>query len=105
MKSILLLLFTVSTTANATHIDKWIDFYAQKYDIPAFVIRSVIKAESSFQVEAIGDRTQKEMSFGLMQLKPSTAKWMGCHHTIKSLLTARNNTVAEHVTSLIFWMS
>ena len=92
MKLILLLLsLTISTTTFARSFDKWIYFYAKKYDIPAFVIKSIIKAESSFKVEAIGDRTQKEMSFGLMQIKPSTAKWMGCHYSLKSLLTARNN--------------
>jgi soluble lytic murein transglycosylase-like protein len=80
-----------STVFASSKYDRWIDFYAKKYDIPAFVIHSVIKAESSFVEEAIGDRTQPEMSFGLMQLKPSTAKFMKCHSSIKSLLTARNN--------------
>jgi soluble lytic murein transglycosylase-like protein len=82
----------VSTTVFASSkYDKWINFYAKKYDVPAFIIKSVIRKESSFDPKAIGDLKQPEHSYGLMQIKPSTAKFMKCYYSIKSLLTPRNN--------------
>ena len=46
---------------------------ARKYDLPANLIKSVIRAESNFQVKAVSHAGAQ----GLMQLMPATAKAMG----------------------------
>lgn len=46
---------------------------AQKYDLPVNLIKSVIRAESNFQVKAVSHAG----ALGLMQLMPDTAKELG----------------------------
>lgn len=91
VKAILISMLISTTAVASSKYDKWIEMYAKKYDIPAFVIKSMIKKESSFNSDAIGDIREPEITYGLMQIKPSTAKFMKCHYSIKSLLIPRNN--------------
>ena len=46
---------------------------AQKYDLPVNLIKSVIRAESNFQVKAVS----RAGAQGLMQLMPATARELG----------------------------
>ena len=54
-------------------IDKSIQKAASKYNLPAGLIKGVIRAESNFQVEAVS----RAGAQGLMQLMPATAKELG----------------------------
>ena len=54
-------------------IDKSIHKAASKYNLPAGLIKGVIRAESNFQVEAVS----RAGAQGLMQLMPATAKELG----------------------------
>ena len=49
---------------------------ARKYDLPINLIKSVIRAESNFQVKAVS----RAGAQGLMQLMPATAKAMGVNN-------------------------
>ena len=49
---------------------------ARKYDLPVNLIKSVIRAESNFQVKAVSHAGAQ----GLMQLMPATAKAMGVNN-------------------------
>ena len=49
------------------------DAAAEKYGLPAGLVRSVMKAESAFQPQAVSPKG----AIGLMQLMPSTAKTLG----------------------------
>src|SRR5215467_3730880 len=49
------------------------DAAAQKYGLPPGLVRSVIKAESRFQADAVSPKG----AVGLMQLMPSTARGLG----------------------------
>jgi len=54
-------------------IDKIISYYSQKKGIPASLVRSVVKAESDYNAEAISPKG----AMGLMQLMPETAMGLG----------------------------
>ena len=54
-------------------IEKSIHKAASKYNLPAGLIKGVIRAESNFQVEAVS----RAGAQGLMQLMPATAKELG----------------------------
>ncbi|MGF7534918.1 lytic transglycosylase domain-containing protein [Bacillus mexicanus] len=56
-----------------TKYDSIIKEMSNKYDVPFDLIKSVINAESSFDPTS----TSKTGAMGLMQLMPSTAKWLG----------------------------
>jgi len=49
---------------------------AQKYDLPVNLIKSVIRAESNFQVKAVSHAGAQ----GLMQLMPATARELGVNN-------------------------
>src|SRR5579864_114192 len=49
------------------------DAAAEKYGLPPALVRSVMKAESAFQPQALSPKG----AIGLMQLMPSTAKTLG----------------------------
>jgi soluble lytic murein transglycosylase-like protein len=49
------------------------DAAAEKYGLPPALVRSVMKAESAFQPQAVSPKG----AIGLMQLMPSTAKTLG----------------------------
>jgi soluble lytic murein transglycosylase-like protein len=57
----------------ADRINDSIKTAAQKYGLPQTLIRSVIKAESNFDVQAVSPAGAQ----GLMQLMPDTAKELG----------------------------
>jgi soluble lytic murein transglycosylase-like protein len=54
-------------------IDRIVNYYASKKNIPAGLIRSVIKAESDYNVNAMSPKG----AMGLMQLMPETAMGLG----------------------------
>lgn len=58
---------------DKTQYDSIIQTMAQKYDVPFNLVKLVINAESSFNPKAVS----KSGAMGLMQLMPSTAKWLG----------------------------
>lgn len=55
--------------------DDLIERAARKYDLPADLIRAVIRAESNFDPNAVSACGAK----GLMQLMDATAAWLGVH--------------------------
>ncbi|MEM4992358.1 transglycosylase SLT domain-containing protein [Priestia sp. SB1] len=69
-------------SGNTTY-DPAISEMAQKYNVPFDLIKAVINAESSFNPNA----TSSTGAMGLMQLMPSTAKWLG----VNDAYNAREN--------------
>ncbi len=62
-----------SDSPKRQKIEKSIHKAASKYNLPARLIKGVIRAESNFQVEAVS----RAGAQGLMQLMPATAKELG----------------------------
>lgn len=54
-------------------IDRIVNYYASKKNIPAGLVRSVIKAESDYKINAMSPKG----AMGLMQLMPETAMGLG----------------------------
>lgn len=54
-------------------IDRIVNYYAAKKNVPASLVRSVIKAESDYNVNAMSPKG----AMGLMQLMPETAMGLG----------------------------
>lgn len=54
-------------------IDKLINYYSRKNGVPESLVRSVVKAESDYNSEAISPKG----AMGLMQLMPETAMGLG----------------------------
>ena len=46
--------------------------YSKEFNLPASLVASIIKAESNFKEDAMSDAG----AIGLMQIMPSTAKWI-----------------------------
>lgn len=53
------------------YIDQ-IKTYSRQYDVDPYLVMSVIKAESNFELDAVSHKQAQ----GLMQLTPSTARWL-----------------------------
>ena len=62
-----------AVTGDRQKIETSILKAAQRYDLPANLIKSVIRAESNFQVKAVSHAGAQ----GLMQLMPATARELG----------------------------
>lgn len=60
-------------TVSKNDIDKIVNYYSQKKGVPAPLVRSVIRAESDYNPEAISPKG----AMGLMQLMPETAMGLG----------------------------
>lgn len=60
-------------TVSKNDIDRIVNYYSQKKGVPAPLVRSVIKAESDYNAEAISP----DGAMGLMQLMPETAMGLG----------------------------
>lgn len=54
-------------------IDRIVDYYANKNNVPASLVRSIIKAESDYNPDAISPKG----AMGLMQLMPETVMSLG----------------------------
>jgi soluble lytic murein transglycosylase-like protein len=63
----------VTAAAPATSARQLADAAAQKYGLPQSLVRSVMKAESGFQPNAVSPKG----ALGLMQLMPATAQELG----------------------------
>jgi soluble lytic murein transglycosylase-like protein len=61
------------TPSERARIDRGIAKAAEKYDLPPGLIRSVMRAESNFEVRAVS----RAGAQGLMQLMPATARELG----------------------------
>jgi len=59
-------------SADRTHINRLIDKYAARYDVPASLVHSVVRRESTYNPKA-----RNGIHIGLMQLNPQTARTMG----------------------------
>lgn len=90
----MLFLFPMSL-AKAQGLDNFITKTEIKYDLPAGIIKAIIKVESNGEVSAInsddGTKRQKALghkikSHGLMQVQMGTARQMGFKGTHKELL-------------------
>ena len=76
----------ISLTGSAQKYEKLIGEAAEKYNIPAKLLTSIIKHESNFDETA----TSHVGASGLMQLMPSTAKWLG----VKNIYDPTENVMA-----------
>lgn len=61
---------------KGTEIEQHIQVAAQRHNIPARLIRAVIKAESNYRPQAVSEAGAK----GLMQLMPETAQELGVNN-------------------------
>lgn len=69
-----------------TEIDRLIEKYAELYQVPVSLVRRVVKRESNFRPGATN-----RGHYGLMQIKPATARGMGYKGTARGLLDAETN--------------
>ncbi len=67
-------------------VDRLIDKYDEFYDVPADLVRGVVKRESNFQPAAYNHG-----HWGLMQIKHATARGMGYRGPAKGLLDPETN--------------
>lgn len=82
-----------SVTKN--DIDEIINYYSKKKNVPASLIRSVIKAESDFKPDAISPKG----AMGLMQLMPETAMGLGIENPFNPEENIRGGV--SHLKSLL----
>lgn len=68
------------------HIDRLINKYARIYDVPASLVHSVVRRESTYNPKA-----RNGIHVGLMQLNPRTAQTMGYQGTTTGLYDAETN--------------
>lgn len=71
---LIFVIFAVEGAAKMLHPLKYKDYvvkYSDKYDIDPYLVYSIIKAESSFKVDA----TSRGNARGLMQITDNTGKW------------------------------
>ncbi|MGM9927286.1 MAG: lytic transglycosylase domain-containing protein [Bacillus sp. (in: firmicutes)] len=66
-----------SDSLSNNNYEELINEAAQRYNVPAKLISSVIQHESNYDANAISQAGAS----GLMQLMPSTAKWLGVQNT------------------------
>lgn len=69
-----------------SNVDRLIEKYAQIYEVPVSLVRRVVKRESNFRPSATN-----RGHYGLMQIKPATARSMGYRGTARGLLDAETN--------------
>lgn len=67
-------------------VDGLIEKYAELYDVPVSLVRRVVKRESNFRPWATN-----RGHYGLMQIKPATARSMGYSGSARGLLDAETN--------------
>ena len=60
---------------------------AKKYGVPFRLARAVVKVESNYHRDAVGDVGE----IGLMQVRPQTARWLGFDGPDEDLFNPRNN--------------
>jgi hypothetical protein len=67
-------------------VDGLIEKYAELYEVPVALVRRVVKRESNFRPWATN-----RGHYGLMQIKPATARSMGYNGSARGLLDAETN--------------
>ena len=67
-------------------VDGLIEKYAELYEVPVSLVRRVVKRESNFRPWATN-----RGHYGLMQIKPATARGMGYKGSARGLLDAETN--------------
>ncbi len=85
-QSALSLVSLVKPDSPETDIDRLIEKYAELYDVPESLVRRVVKRESNFRPGAVN-----RGHYGLMQIKPATARSMGYRGSARGLLDAETN--------------
>ena len=86
---IALWVFSCATTAHAgqgAELDLLIGKYASHYGVPETLVRRIIKRESNYNPGAY-----HAGYYGLMQIKPQTARTMGYRGASRGLLDAETN--------------
>jgi soluble lytic murein transglycosylase-like protein len=81
---------TLATAARAAPsqdpLSERISYYADRYEVPELLVRRSIQIESSFD-----PKKHHGPYWGLMQIRPDTAKTMGYHGPARGLLDADTN--------------
>lgn len=75
-----------SVGANSPELHALIDRYAAHYNVPAQLVRRVVKRESNFDPSA-----RNKIYWGLMQIRHDTARTMGYRGSASGLLDAETN--------------
>ncbi len=76
----------VTRAAGPAHLNRLIDRYARRYDVPADLVHRVVQRESMYNPEA-----RNGPYYGLMQIHPQTARTMGFRGDPSELLDAETN--------------
>ena len=71
---------------GSSEVDRLISRYATVYEVPEVLVRRVVKRESNFNPSAYNGG-----HYGLMQIKPATARTMGFRGEPRGLLDAETN--------------
>lgn len=77
-----------ATPGGAGELDRLISHYAAVYQVPEALVRRVVRRESNFNA-----RAYNRGHYGLMQIKPATARTMGYRGEPSGLLDAETNLI------------
>ena len=75
-----------AVAGGSSEVDRLISHYATVYEVPEVLVRRVVKRESNFNPTAYNGG-----HYGLMQIKPATARTMGFRGEPRGLLDAETN--------------
>jgi len=81
-------------------INHAIQKYSQMYGVDPYLVAAIIKVESNFNPKAIDSA---HTSYGLMQLLPSTARWLGYSGPLEGLFNIDTNI--NYGTKYLGWLA